>query len=170
MTSITQSDRVFSSGRRPLQIFYTLTLFLAALTGFGQMPIYKRYYLSDIPGFGWLADFYATRFVHYAVAAILLLLMAYALGDYLLLRRRRRKLTASGYLRACLLGAIVATGILFVIKNFPVFIFSAEFIIGLNLAHLGLVMIFLLVNLYCLVTRKGWTTAVGPEYVSRSRS
>ena len=61
---------------RPLCL---LTIFVMALTGFGQMPIYKRYYMSDIPGFGWLADFYITRYVHYLGAAMLLALLSYLL-------------------------------------------------------------------------------------------
>ena len=51
---------------------YASTLAVMALTGFGQMPIYNRYYMSDIPGLGWLADFYATRYVHYIGASVLL--------------------------------------------------------------------------------------------------
>ena len=61
--------------------------------------------------------------------------------------------------RGALLLGIVTTGILFVVKNFPIFIFSPEFIIALNLSHLGFVMAFLLVNLYCLIFKKRWTKA-----------
>lgn len=144
---------------RPMRFMYVLTVFLMALTGFGQMPIYKRYYLSDIPGFGWLANFWTTRYVHYAGAALLLALLVYLLVEHVILIRTRRKITPSGYLRGILLVGIVLTGVLFVIKNFPVFVFSPEFIIALNLSHLGFVMIFLLVNLYCLIFKKQWTKA-----------
>ena len=41
---------------RWVKILYILTLIFMALTGFGQMPIYNRYYMSDIPGLGWLAE------------------------------------------------------------------------------------------------------------------
>ena len=34
--------------------FYLTTVFFLTLTGFGQMPIFKRYYIADIPGLGWL--------------------------------------------------------------------------------------------------------------------
>ena len=30
-----------------VRILYIITVFSMALTGFGQMPIYKRYYLAD---------------------------------------------------------------------------------------------------------------------------
>ena len=130
-----------------------------ALTGFGQMPIYKRYYLSDMPGFGWLANFWTTRYVHYIGAAMLLAIVAYMLIEYITSIRAQRKITLSGYLRGALLLGIVLTGVCFVIKNFPVFVFSPEFIIALNLSHLGFVMAFLLVNLYCLIFKKLWTNA-----------
>ncbi len=128
-----------------------------ALTGFGQMPIYKRYYFSDIPGLGWLADFYMTRNVHYLGAAVLLALLSYFLFDYFFLQRRRLKISLTGRLRVALLTGIVVTGIFFVIKNFPVHYFSHEFIIVLNLCHLGFVMAFLFVSLYCLLFKKRWT-------------
>lgn len=148
-----------NSQNRSMRFMYLLTVFFLALTGFGQMPIYKRYYLSDIPGFGWLANFWTTRYVHYAGAAMLLAIVAYMIVQYAALNRRQRQISISGYLRGALLLGIVLTGILFVIKNFPVFVFSPEFIIALNLSHLGFVMAFLLVNLYCLVFKKQWTNA-----------
>jgi hypothetical protein len=145
------------SQNRPMRLMYLLTVFFLVLTGFGQMPIYKRYYLSDIPGFSWLANFWTTRYVHYAAAAMLLAVVAYMIVQYVTLNRAYRRMTFNGYLRGGLLLGIVLTGILFVIKNFPVFVFSPEFIIALNLSHLGFVMAFLLVNLYCLVFKKQWT-------------
>jgi hypothetical protein len=144
---------------RSMRFMYLLTVFFLALTGFGQMPIYKRYYLSDIPGFGWLANFWTTRYVHYVGAAMLLAIVAYYLVEVVVLNRRQRKVTVTGYMRGALLLGIVLTGILFVIKNFPVFVFSDKFIIALNLSHLGFVMAFLLVNLYCLVFKKQWTNS-----------
>ena len=145
------------NNHRIMHYLFLLNIFLMALTGFGQMPIYKRYYMSDIPGFGWLADFYITRYVHYVGAAMLLALLSYFLFDYFFLQRRNLKIAPTGYLRIALLAAIVVTGILFVVKNFPVHYFSHEFIIILNLCHLGFVMAYLLVSLYCLIFKKRWT-------------
>lgn len=148
-----------NSQNRSLRFMYVLTVFFMALTGFGQMPIYKRYYMSDIPGFGWLANFWTTRYVHYVGAALLLGIVAYMVVQYVALDRKQYKISFTGYLRGALLVGIVLTGVLFVIKNFPVIVFSPEFIIALNLSHLGLVMTFLAVNLYCLVFKKRWTKA-----------
>jgi len=142
---------------RIMRYLLLLSIFLMALTGFGQMPIYKRYYMADIPGFGWLADFLITRYVHYLGAALLLALLSYFLFDYFFVRRKNLKATRTGILRIALLAGIVITGILFVVKNFPVHYFSHDFIIVLNLCHLGFVMAFLLVSLFCLAFKKKWT-------------
>jgi len=39
-------------------------------TGFGQMPIYKRYMLDQVPGFGWTSDFILNFKLHMIAAAI----------------------------------------------------------------------------------------------------
>ena len=104
---------------RWMALLYTLTIAVMALTGFGQMPIYQRYYLSDIPGLGWLADFYVTRQIHYVAAVIFLALLAFAALDYLLLHRKRLRLTQTGLLRVGLLAGIAFSGALIVVKNFP---------------------------------------------------
>jgi hypothetical protein len=46
-------------------------MLLMTVTGMGQMPIFKRYYIADIPGLGWLADPYTVHWVHYAGAIAL---------------------------------------------------------------------------------------------------
>jgi hypothetical protein len=136
---------------------YPPTLGIMALTGFGQMPIYKRYYASDLPGLGWLADFYVTRNVHYIGAAVLLALLCYAAADFLLLRRGRARLSPSGWLRGALLAAVAVSGVFIVVKNFPYVHFSDRFIIGLNLFHIGAVMALLASSLAFRVMKKKWT-------------
>jgi hypothetical protein len=142
-----------------VRFLYIPTVFSLALTGFGQMPIYKRYYLADIPGLQWLANFWTTRYVHYLGAVLLLALLAYVVFGYVVLDRKKERITLTGYLRGVLLAGIVTTGILFILKNFPVYLFPPAFITVLDLSHLGFVMSFLLVSLYCLVFKKNWTTA-----------
>jgi hypothetical protein len=135
---------------------YRFILFLCALTGFGQMPIYKRYYMADIPGFGWLADFYLTRLVHYVGAALLLGLLAYALTDYLLRRRTLGDPSWSAVARGGLLAVIVLSGLFFVAKNLAGAYYPPAAIIAGNLIHLGAVMGLLALSLYCLLFRKAW--------------
>jgi len=39
-------------------------------TGLGCLPLYKRYYITEIPGFGWTADFYNVTMVHYIASIV----------------------------------------------------------------------------------------------------
>jgi hypothetical protein len=150
-----RNTRAISS---PVRWFYLLTVFFLTLSGFGQMPIFKRYYIADIPGFGWLAEFFITHYIHYLAAILFLAFAAYMIIDYLLLKRKFSLMTASGYVRSALLAGILGSGVFLVLRNLAGSNFSSGFIIFLNLCHLGLVMAFLFVSLYCLVNKKQWTT------------
>ena len=143
---------------RPVRWLYLTTTFFLILTGFGQMPIFKRYYVADIPGLGWLAEFFVTHYIHYLGAIVLLALVAYITVDYLILKRNSRRLTATGNSRIALLVGILASGGLLVVRNLTGTNFSHQFIIFLDVTHLGLVMVFLFVSLYCLILKKHWTT------------
>lgn len=135
---------------------FGLTLFFSTLTGFAQMPIFKRYYIADLPGLGWLAQFYVTYALHYIFAIALMAVTAYLVVDYLLNRRRSRRLSAMGYLRAGLLFLILATGVMLVYRNLPGYRFSPLLVIILDFSHLGLVMLFLLTSLGARLMKKGW--------------
>ncbi|MGW8303690.1 MAG: hypothetical protein ACWGNO_16550 [Desulfobacterales bacterium] len=143
---------------RTVRYFYLLTVLLLTLTGFGQMPIFKRYYIADIPGLGWLAQFYVTHYIHYLAAILILALVAYRVSDYLILQRKHLRLTASGYVRGAIVAGILVSGLLLVIRNLAGSQFGPQFIIFLDLAHLGLVMTFLIAAGYCLVSKKRWIT------------
>ncbi len=43
---------------------------LLLFSGFGQMPMYNRYYVTAIPGFGWSGDFALTLYLHYAASVV----------------------------------------------------------------------------------------------------
>jgi hypothetical protein len=130
---------------------YLLALFFITLSGFAQIPIFKRYYIADIPGLGWLAQFYVTHIIHYLSAALLLGISAYRISEYLLQRRKTLNLTPSGYWRGGLILALMVTGILLVIRNFEGHLYSDNFVIGLVLTHLSLMVIFLLTVLFCVI-------------------
>jgi hypothetical protein len=136
---------------------YTLTVFMLALTGFAQMPIFKRYYIADLPGLGWLAKYYITHNLHYLGAIVFLGLLAYLAVEYLLHQQATRHLTPSGYFRAAVILGIVVTGVLRVIKNFPGYYFSSGAIVFLDFLHLALVMLLLAGALYGLIFKKDWT-------------
>lgn len=49
-----------------------ISTFLLIFSGFGQMPLYKRYYVDQLPGLSWSSDYGATLVLHYVAAAWLL--------------------------------------------------------------------------------------------------
>jgi hypothetical protein len=142
----------------PVRWIYLMTTFFLVLTGFGQMPIFKRYYIADVPGLGWLAEFFVTHYIHYLGASVFLALAAYMITDHLILKRNSRRMTVSGYVRIAVLTGILVSGALLVIRNLTGTNLAPGFIIFLDISHLGLVMVFLFVSLYCLIFKKQWTT------------
>ncbi|MBT8372979.1 MAG: hypothetical protein HKO68_11830 [Desulfobacterales bacterium] len=153
-----QRQSITGASSLPVRWLYLITISILTLTGFGQMPIFKRYYVADIPGLGWLAEFFITHYIHYLGAIFFLGFAAYMIIDYLALIRKSRQMTTTGYIRSVLLAGIVGSGIFLVIRNLSGSTLSSGFIIFLDLCHLGLVMAFLLVSLSCLVFKKQWTT------------
>jgi hypothetical protein len=120
------------------------------------MPIFKRYYIADIPGLGWLAEFYITHYMHYLFAIVLLGIAGYVITDHLTSNRKRLRLTLSGYLRGALVAGLIITGSLLVIRNLPGSGFSPGTIIFLDIGHLAMVMALLMVGFYCMVVKKKW--------------
>jgi hypothetical protein len=156
---MTQQIETVGRQRRPiLKSIYYLSVFFLAFTGFGQMPIYKRYYISDIPGLGWSSNFYLTHFMHYIFAAIFLGLVFYVAAEYLFISRKTSKLNPSGYIRSILLGGIVITGIFLLIFNFSGMIYPQGFVIFLDLAHMGLVMALIVVGFVSILRKSRWAS------------
>jgi len=149
-----------TAGKKWPKTFYILLFTVMAFSGFGQMPIFKRYYIADIPGMGWTADFYVTHYIHYIGAIILLGLLAYGILDYFLTGRREFSLTASAYVRILLLGGIVITGIFRVLKNLPDVVFSPGFTLFIDISHLGFMMFYLLAALLFLIFKSGWARRI----------
>lgn len=150
--------------KRPvLKSLYLISAFFLVITGFGQMPLYKRYYIADIPGLGWLADFYVTHFMHYLFAAVFLAVIAYSLTAYFLIDRKKAHISPAGLIRGLILTGIVLSGIFMVIFNFAGVSFPQGAVIVLDLAHMGLVMLFLLMGLLALIFRWKWAKLSRPE-------
>lgn len=144
------------TSHRVLRLIYGITLFFITLTGFAQMPIFKRYYIADIPGLGWLDMFYVTHAMHYLAASVLIALTAYGALDYLLNRKKLGRITAMGIGKAVLLLGLILSGIFMVIRNLPGFYLSHISIIAVNMIHLGLCMALLMVTLYGVFGKKAW--------------
>ena len=137
---------------------FALTLFLSALTGFAQMPIFKRYYIADLPGLGWLAEFYVTYALHYVSAIALITIASYMAAHYLLMGRKTARISRYGTIRTILLGSILATGILLVFRNLPGYRYSPGIVVALDFSHLGLVVLFLVHTLVGRLMGKSWIT------------
>ena len=135
---------------------YVILLFTMGLTGFGQMPIFKRYYIADIPGLGWLADFYATHTIHYVGAILFFGLFAYAAVVYFGLMRKRFQLTGAAYVRIAILALIAVTGIFRVLKNLPDVVFSPLFTMVIDISHLAFMMCLMILGVLFMVLKKGW--------------
>jgi len=135
---------------------YLFLLFIMGLTGFAQMPIFKRYYIADIPGLAWLADFYVTHYLHYLGAIALFGYFVYVVVTYWGLMRQRFQLTGAAYIRVAILVLIAVTGIFRVLKNLPDVVFSPLFTMVIDVSHLALMMFLMLCGILFMVLKKGW--------------
>ena len=131
-----------------MKYLYTITITFLTITGFAQMPIFKRYYIADIYGFGWLAKFYVTHYLHYLFAIIFIGLIFYMAVDYFLIQKGKIQITIAGYFKITILSGLFLTGSLLVIKNFAGTNFSPFFITFLDVLHLVLVMALLILSLF----------------------
>jgi hypothetical protein len=143
---------------KPVYIIVVIGLWL---TGMAQMPIMKRYYIADLPGLGWLADFYATHLIHYIGASLLLFILVYAAIVYLAVDRKRFQLTLLAMVRIVILLGLVISGIFRVWKNLPDVVFTPNFILAVDLVHIALAMALMLAGLVALITRSRWLKEQG---------
>jgi hypothetical protein len=128
------SSSLFPRWRAPL---YKLVILALAVSGIAQMPIFKRYYLADLPGLGWLADFYLTHIIHYVGAVIFIVLAFQALTRYVRDWHPRMRITTAGWLRLLPIALLVVTGVLRVLKNRPEIVFGPTAVYLIDFAHLG---------------------------------
>jgi len=155
---MTPTPQAFAE-QRFLKPFYFLLLFTMGLTGFGQMPIFKRYYIADIPGLGWLADYYATHYIHYIGAVVLFGFFVYTVVLYFGLMCKQFQLTWAACVRIALLALISITGIFRVLKNLPDVFFSPLFTMVIDISHLVFMMFLMLFGIVFIISKKGWLIA-----------
>lgn len=123
-------------------LLFRLVVISLLFTGFAQMPIFARYYLADVPGFAWTADYYLNHVLHYGLAVILLTVLGWRLPLAL-----RGRWTTGGMLMALCWTGIAVTGLIRVMKNQPDAYFSPTFVMLIDWGHLGFVMILGLISL-----------------------
>lgn len=140
---------------------YIKWTFLAALgismfTGFGNMPMWGRFYVSDIPGLGWSADFFINLYVHYLSGGVLLGIATYSIIHYSRRRDRGARLSRTGVLRVTVFGLVLVSGALSAVKNLPSINLPLAGLMAVVFFHLGAVMVYLAVSLACRILRKPW--------------
>jgi len=126
--------------RRILSLAWIVSCVALAVTGAAQMPIFKRYYVADVPGLGWLADFYLTHTLHYLAATVFLGLALYWAGLFFFARGRR--FTPTGRLRFLAVLALSVTGAIRVLKNSPDVWYSPTTVMFVDWAHLAAAVLF----------------------------
>jgi membrane-associated PAP2 superfamily phosphatase len=150
---------IASSTANGVRWSYGVAMVLALFTGFGNMPLYGRYYISDIPGFAWSGDFYANLYVHYISGAVLLALSVYLLLMFRQQRRRNRRLTRSGLARVVALCLALVTGIIMAVKNLPGTPIPFPLVAVLTVGHMGLAMVAAALFALGAIKRWPWATA-----------
>ncbi len=143
------------SNQRPDSIsrwLYYLAAGLAVLSGMGQMPIMKRYYIADLPLMGWSQDFYIMSDLHYLAAALLISILAW------------RLILSRGAVDTCwswgprtawgwsLLTLLFISGVLKVARNAGIFL-DPFLIMVLDFVHLGSGMAFIFTTIVTLIGR-----------------
>lgn len=142
--------------RKVIKPLYLFLLFMMGLTGFSQMPIFKRYYIADIPGLGWTGEYYVTHYLHYLGAIALLALFAYGIVVYFGLLRRSHMLSNAAHVRIWLLSAIAVTGIFRTLKNLPDVVFSPDFTLFNDISHLVFMLLLMGFGIVFRITGSGW--------------
>ncbi len=136
---------------------YRITICVIVFTGFGNLPLWKRYYIADIPGFGWTGDFIVNLQVHYVAGSLLLFLAAYFLVARVFPGKSGFRLTKTGVVRVAMLWLVLITGVFMAFKNLSGAHFSFTGSALLTLVHLISASLFTVFSLGCLVARKRWS-------------
>ncbi len=141
---------------RIVSVIFGISAVLAAFTGFGNMPLYKRYYIADIPGLGWSGDFFTNLHVHYIAGSLLLAAAVYGGVRFWFERKQGTRLTRSGAVRAAVLFFALVSGVLMALRNLPGIDYPFYINAGFNFLHMGAAMIFIMLGIGCLVARCRW--------------
>lgn len=136
---------------RWLSRLFILAMTALAFTGAFQMPLARRYYLTDIPGLAWTGDFFLVHKLHYICAAVLLFVVALVTIHWLLEWRKKLTLSPLGMIRVVVLTGIIVSGGLRVYRNMPDVTLAPIVILTIEWVHLGLSMVMGLLALTALI-------------------
>jgi hypothetical protein len=135
---------------------FGLSAIVAVFTGFGNMPLYRRYYISDIPGLGWSGDFIANLHVHYIAGSVLVAVAAYVAVGFFRERKRGLRLTRSGTIRAVVLCLALVSGLFMALRNLPGIDYPFIAHVSLNFFHMGTAMAVAALGVGCAIARCRW--------------
>ncbi len=136
-----------------LKWLLSATTLIALFTGFGNMPLYGRYYIADIPGFQWSGNFIVNMKVHLVTGAILLALAVYYLAGTIILRKNQTPRTALDRLVGIALTLVLFSGLIAGVKNFAAWTPGLTLMMTINFFHLGTAMLFVAVGVVSLVLK-----------------
>jgi len=142
-----------SLNSRGLNWLFTAALLVALFTGFGNMPLYGRYYIADIPGFQWSGNFIANLKVHLATGALLLTLAVYSLVGYV---RWQYKWSDSSVLQKLLhisVALVLVSGLLAALKNYAFLKPGLVLNMTINFIHMGAAVVLAAVGLFSIILR-----------------
>ncbi len=141
---------------------FAVSVVVLAVSGLGQMPLFKRYYIADIPGLAWTADFFVQHVLHYVAAGIFLALVAYWAVIHLRVLSRTYRITLWGRLRVAAVAALIGTGFFRVLKNLPEWSFSPEAVMLIGWSHLAAALLFGILALLARIS--GNSAYVAPRF------
>lgn len=125
-----------------------------AATGMMQMPLARRYFISDVPGLAWTADFFIVHKLHYIFAALLLFVVALVAIHWLRDWRKQLTLSTLGTTRVVILGGLIVSGCLRVYRNLPDVTLNPDIVVTIEWVHLALTMIMGGVALAALIRKQ----------------
>lgn len=150
------TEKIEIAKSKILKWITAVTITAMTVSGFGQMPIFKRYYISDIPGMGWTADYYITHNIHYTGAVILLGLFSYFIAGFFLFQKNKISITKQGIVIIISLAGLVFSGILKVISNHKGIYFGTTALLSLDLIHTAFTFLFLIFSGIFKVLKYRW--------------
>jgi hypothetical protein len=136
-----------SAEKRILGWVFAAAAVLAVFTGFGNMPLYRRYYISDLPGLAWAGDFIANLQVHYVAGAVVLALAVYTGTGFLLRGSGGGRITRLGAVRTGALALTLITGVMMALRNMPGVDYPFGLHLGMNFFHMGMALLFAALSL-----------------------
>lgn len=136
---MTERHAAFRRPRRTARRLWIALCLALGFTGAGQMPIFKRYYLADLPGMAWTADYMLLHTAHTLLAAVFLAWAGARAGAWLV---RRERVAPLGAWRVAVVAGLAATGLARVVKNLSGVWLPPDLVLAVDWTHLALALAF----------------------------